>query len=68
MKTEWRLNGELVQESTRLRTINSFGMVIFELKSLRESDYGEYTCTATNRHGCQMAIAELFCWRLALQA
>ena len=51
MRVEWRLNGEAVQESNRLRTINSFGMVVFELKSLREGDFGEYTCTATNRHG-----------------
>jgi titin len=51
LKTEWKLNGKSIQESTRLRTITSFGMVVFELKSLRESDFGEYTCTATNRHG-----------------
>ena len=51
MRVEWRLNGEAVQESNRLRTISSFGMVVFELKSLREGDFGEYTCTATNRHG-----------------
>ena len=51
MRTEWRLNGETVQESNRLRTINSFGIVIFELKSLRERDFGDYTCTATNRRG-----------------
>ncbi len=51
LKTEWRLNGEAMQESNRLSAFTAFGMCVFELKSLRESDFGEYTCVATNKHG-----------------
>ncbi len=42
---------------TRLRTVNLFGLVILEKSSLKESEFGNYKCIATNAAGsCQSSF------------
>jgi len=44
---------------SRYRKVHSFGMVIFEIKGVSSSDYGVYTCTASNKFGTAMSRFEL---------
>jgi titin len=61
MKVEWKHNGQVLKESARLRTINMFGLAILEVTGLKESEFGSYTCTATNAVGsatCEFTISK----------
>lgn len=51
LRVEWFKNGLPLTTGSRIRNTFDFGLVIFQINSLREDDSGIYTCRATNLNG-----------------
>ena len=59
MVIEWTKDGKPLQESTRLKTVHSFGLVILELNKLSSRDEGRYVCKAQNQFGNTTAFFDI---------
>lgn len=61
LKIAWLLNGKAILQSSRITTINEFGMAVLEINPVTVFDHGEYTVVAVNQLGeaRQSAIVEV---------
>merc|ERR1712128_271396 len=51
LKVEWMKDGKVLETGSRINTVNDFGQISLEIRGLRESDVGIYTCKAVNLNG-----------------
>jgi titin len=61
---EWFHNGDLVRNTSRMKAIHDFGLVVLELFPTEPQDNGIWLCRATNAQGkaeIQCEIKVIFC-------
>lgn len=61
LMVQWYLDGRPLRTSSRVKTINDFGIVVLEISPSYPEDSGEYTCRAVNNVGEAVTSTKLTC-------
>lgn len=59
MQVEWRLNGKVLEQSSRITSEHEFGIVRLRIKRCEAEDSGIYQCKATNALGEAISTGSL---------